>query len=274
MLRHHRRLPRPRVARRGRSEWQTNSISTSTRQFILDIGMHKGFDAEYYLLKGFPVVAVEPRADLTRITRRRLRPFLKTGQLVIIEAAVDRVAGHTVDFWIHPTKDDWGSLDKGHAEKGTADATKIQVSTTTISEIFAKYGTPYFLKSDTEGGEDIVLASLAEEEHVPNYLSFEIYTPAQLSLLRQLPYQHFQIRNQWVNPWLAERNPSLEGLTNSVRFTHEHSGPFGKDLPRDFWMPLEELQRRIDQWFYLSERDRTLVGNGWLDIHCALTGPD
>jgi FkbM family methyltransferase len=239
-------------------------------EYILDIGMHKGFDAEYYLRKGFRVIGIEPRSDLIRLAERRLRPFIQGGSLEIIQAAVDRQAGQVVDFWIHPTKDDWGSLDKHHAEKGTAEATCIKVPTTSISEIFSHYGTPYLLKSDTEGGEDIVLASLVDQARLPIHLSFEICTPTQLDLLFALPYQRFQIRNQWMNPWITERVPSREGLTNPTTFTHEHSGPFGEDLPVDMWMDSSELRRRIDHWFALSEVDRTLVGNGWLDIHCSL----
>lgn len=146
---------------------------------------------------------------------------------------------------------------------------RVQVPTTSISEIFSHYGTPYLLKNDTEGGEDIVLASLIDQVNVPTHLSFELCTPTQLGLLMKLPYRRFQILNQWMNPWIVEYAPSLEVLTNPAKFTHEHSGPFGKNSPDDMWMDSGELRRRIDNRFALSEVDRTLVRNGWLDIHCS-----
>ncbi len=83
----------------------------------------------------------------------------------------------------------------------------------------------------------------------------------------KLLYRRFQILNQWMHPWIVECAPSLELLTNPTKFTDEHSGPFGKNLPDDMWMDSGELRRRINNRFALSEVDRTLVRNGWLDIH-------
>jgi 16S rRNA A1518/A1519 N6-dimethyltransferase RsmA/KsgA/DIM1 with predicted DNA glycosylase/AP lyase activity len=55
---------------------------------IYDIGMHKGEDSEFYLRKGFRVVAVEADPDLVRHCRNRLRRFIDQGQLIIVEGAI------------------------------------------------------------------------------------------------------------------------------------------------------------------------------------------
>ena len=42
---------------------------------IYDIGMHEGEDSEFYLLKGFRVVAVEADPDLCQAAAERLQPI-------------------------------------------------------------------------------------------------------------------------------------------------------------------------------------------------------
>ena len=58
------------------------------KDLIYDIGMHKGEDAEFYLLKGFRVVAIEADPDLVESCKDRLEKFITTEQLEIIEGAI------------------------------------------------------------------------------------------------------------------------------------------------------------------------------------------
>jgi FkbM family methyltransferase len=239
--------------------------------YILDIGMHKGMDAEYYLRKGFRVVGIEARADLALEVSKRLKREVRSGQLTILNLAVSDEADGQVDFWVNPGKDDWGSLYREHAEKGEVGvAYRVSVATRTLESVVEEFGLPYYLKSDTEGAETLVLRALASLDSVPPYLSVEVHHQPQIELIGSLPYRRFQARNQWLNPWSHEPTPSREGLSAPTSFTHEHSGPFGRDLPLDEWLDFEELSRRLSHWFALSESDRALVGHGWIDVHCSL----
>ena len=47
---------------------------------IYDVGLHKGEDAEFYLRKGFRVVAFEADPDLIAFCRERLKEFIDQGQ--------------------------------------------------------------------------------------------------------------------------------------------------------------------------------------------------
>jgi hypothetical protein len=58
------------------------------RDLIYDIGMHKGEDAEFYLRKGFRVIAFEADPDLVRSCRKRLGEFVDRRRLTIIEGAI------------------------------------------------------------------------------------------------------------------------------------------------------------------------------------------
>ena len=83
---------------------------------IFDLGLHKGFDSEFYLSKGFRVVAVEALTDLCEQSAQLLRSF--GDRLKIVNKALSERSGERVAFYRVPDKDDWGSLYKEIAEKG------------------------------------------------------------------------------------------------------------------------------------------------------------
>jgi hypothetical protein len=60
----------------------------SEKDLIYDVGLHKGEDSEFYLKKGFRVVAIEALPALAQIVTERLRPYLDSGQLVILNVAI------------------------------------------------------------------------------------------------------------------------------------------------------------------------------------------
>ena len=92
---------------------------------ILDIGMCAGHDSLYYLGKGFRVVGVEPRADLVARAQKLLRPWIRSGQMTIITGAVAEGGAESLEFWINPGKDDWGSLHREHAERRAPQARSV-----------------------------------------------------------------------------------------------------------------------------------------------------
>src|SRR5215218_5411176 len=65
------------------------TIKTSKHHdLIYDVGLHKGEDTEFYLRKGFRVVAFEADPDLVRSCRDRLCEFIDRGRLTIVEGAI------------------------------------------------------------------------------------------------------------------------------------------------------------------------------------------
>lgn len=55
---------------------------------IYDVGMHTGGDTEFYLKKGFNVVAFEADPELAESGRRRFSREINAGQLTIVEGAI------------------------------------------------------------------------------------------------------------------------------------------------------------------------------------------
>ena len=58
---------------------------------IFDVGMHKGEDTHYYLLKGFDVVAFEADPNLVQFSKRRFKKEIDQKRLIIHYSAIDKI---------------------------------------------------------------------------------------------------------------------------------------------------------------------------------------
>ena len=151
---------------------------------VLDIGAHAGNRTRTLLSLGCRVVAVEPQPDFARLLRTM---FGRRPDVEIVEAAVADTAGR-VELSISertPTVTTivpaWRDTRAEEPEFGGVRWNRrIDVDTTTLDELIARYGTPAFIKTDVEGSELAVLRGLSRA--VPA-LSFE-YLPRALDQAR------------------------------------------------------------------------------------------
>jgi len=81
---------------------------------IFDVGMHTGEDTEFYLKKGFEVVAIEANPELVKHARSRFRDALSNKKLTLYDVAVADYEGE-IDFYINSQHDDWGTISKDFA---------------------------------------------------------------------------------------------------------------------------------------------------------------
>lgn len=254
---------------------------------IFDIGMHEGWDAEYYLKKGFRVIAVEGSPQFVPAVRARLAAWLDTGQLIIVEKAVADRSGETIPFFVRTDKDGWSSLYQKVAERDGIVSTRIDIESVTIAELFARFGVPHFLKCDIEGADTLVLRHLAQEAAKPRFVSIEADARGQeaVDLLIAAGYMRFQIVNQGYLQLFTPPNPPREGSYVRQEFHGKMSGLFGEELEPAYWAGESEIRRQLDLWQRLAARQvnpvrrrllkkfgkwtrRTwLIDTGWIDIH-------
>jgi FkbM family methyltransferase len=231
---------------------------------IFDLGLHKGLDAEFYLAKGFRVIGLEASPELCVASHDLLGHF--GDRLKIVNLALAPRPGENTSFYVVPEKDDWGSLDRGAAEKGVESAQEITVQTTDLATLVAEYGVPYYVKCDLEGGDLIFLDQLVQLRERPVFVSVEMNNGSEPTRLAESGYEAGQIVNQWLNPMTLPPKPPREGVYVKRHFSHHTSGLFGQELPRDRWRPLEEIRALYEMWWELREQDPTLA-IGWLDLH-------
>lgn len=231
---------------------------------VFDLGVHKGYDTEFYLKKGFRVVGLEAVPELYEQAVQRTARYSE--RVTLLNKALYHRAGETVSFYTVPGKDDWGSLDQNTAEKGVETAVEIKVPTTDLATMFDEFGTPHYLKCDMEGGDLIFRDQLAACDRHPTFVSVEMNDGKEGEILKTCGYDRAQIVNQWMHPFKKPPQPAREGSYAEAIFTGEMSGLFGRELDPSKWRPIDEIAEIYARWFYLRMLDEELAP-GWVDLH-------
>jgi FkbM family methyltransferase len=187
---------------------------------IFDLGMHEGCDTEFYLKKGFRVVAVEANPQFLPAVRERLASYLTSGQLQIVNRVLAERDGGSVPFYVRADKGGWSSIHRAAAERDGISSTRIDVASTTLAGLVAQFGVPYFIKCDLEGADELVAKQLGTAAEKPCFASFEASPQDDrlIDLLVAAGFGRFQVVNQgYLELWRPPR-PAREGAYVEQRF--------------------------------------------------------
>ena len=214
------------------------------KDLIYDVGLHKGEDSEFYL-KGFRVVAIEAVPSLAQQAAERLRDYLTSGQLVILNVAIAKEDG-PMTFFEDRRCSIWGTA---FPERLLGDdCVQIKVQGLRFANILRKHGIPYYLKVDIEGAETLCLEALESFSAKPRYISIEPSGPSRehllriFTLLRALGYSKFKVVRQDEVPAQRCPFPAKEGRYIDYHFEGTASGMFGEEAPGD-WIDEAEAIR-------------------------------
>jgi FkbM family methyltransferase len=237
---------------------------------IYDIGLHRGDDTEFYLKKGFRVIAVEANPKLIEHARTRFAPQLASGQLKLVHAAMAAFKGE-VEFYVNLDKDDWSSMDPAYGARMNTRFEKIRVPAMPFADLLDRHSVPHYIKCDIEGGDMDVLQSMLRNSARPKYFSVEAHDLAYYALLSAMGYTRFKLVNQNLNWATKLPSPAAEGESVEHVFAGDCSGPFGKESVGD-WCTLDEVLQA-------DQAVRTIakfpwMSNAWFDIHARLPEPE
>jgi FkbM family methyltransferase len=249
---------------------------------VFDIGFHVGEDTEYYLKRGFNVVAVEANPSLHAAGCERFAAEVATGQLVLLNKAIGRQGGE-ITFHISELSF-FSTADEAFAERSRElghPTHPITVEAVTIADLINAYGVPYYLKVDIEGFDMVAIEGLLETEGRPAYLSLESDKVSirglrrEYEVLTRLGYDRFKR----VNQWRVERQ--RPAALSDWQFHEGCSGNFGEDAPgqwrnaessfESYWLTWIDYQilgdyRLAPRWLRAIWR-RLRVYPGWFDTH-------
>jgi FkbM family methyltransferase len=241
-------------------------VPSVERQLIFDLGMHLALDTQFYLDKGFRVVAVEASPAMIENARKSLKQYITNGQLTIVDRAFWSTDGDQISFYINNEKDDWSSAFQSWAEKGGHCAQEITVQTTTLDRLFEEYGVPYYIKCDIEGADELFVRQLLADHRRPCYVSVEAISLEVLALLYAAGYDRIQIVNQALNTAVKPPNPAREGRLAPASFNGHMSGLFGLELKPEAWITFASAAHLYLDFIDLKRRDDALA-HGWIDFH-------
>ena len=258
------------------------------RPLIYDIGMFDGEDSRFYLHRGYRVVAVEADPLTCATTVERLREFVESGQLTVVNRAIAASRG-SVTFY-RSANPDWGTIvdswQRDNAALGVP-SQAITVEGITLADLVNEFGEAFYMKIDIEGMDRRALESLHASAVRPSYVSMETSlardpsfeaVKREFEVMAGLGYDRFKIIDQQP---LAAR----AGLKGSDRTGP--SGHFGEETPGR-WLSQDEalaffarlirrkwiqvrLYPRIRAYKLYCGLIHRLTGRfpnlGWYDIH-------
>lgn len=234
----------------------------SNNKMIFDLGFHNGDDTNFYLSKGFKVVAVEANPKLVEQGQTRFENAISSGKLELVNKALFDKSNKQQKFYINKRSSNVSSLYKKIAESDGTKSRSIYVTTTNLNELFEQFGIPFYMKTDVEGADVHVANSLIEAKAKPKYVSFELSRTFFLEIFSALNlagYKKFQLVNQLANP--TRKNGD---------FGDHSSGPFGPYLPKNKWIQFDDALARYLKFKELRDIDAEELALGWLDLHAKL----
>src|SRR3990172_7762654 len=144
---------------------QSDIDAPKFEDLVYDVGMHRGEDTEFYLKKGFRVVAFEADPDLARYCRERFKEYIANRQLTIIEGAIiDLDAAENKDrkkitFYKNDGMSVLGTVNANWAERNeflrSPSNAMIDVEVIDFTSAVEKHGIPHYMKIDIEGSDMI-----------------------------------------------------------------------------------------------------------------------
>lgn len=272
--------------------------TSKQKDLIFDVGLHRGQDTDYYLTKGFRVIAFEANPENAEFCRKKFSEAVADGRLIIVEGAITdqekiKEGSHKIRFYRNLSSSLWGSTCDEWAFRNEVMGTQneiIEVESVNFVECLEKFGIPFYLKADIVGSEIVCLKALLEFENKPDYLSIRsekvIFTKLEeeFRLLQELGYDNFKAIQQDVTNW----NIPLNGNGKIYTFDEGASGPFGEETDgewKSFEKVLEEY-RRIFIYYWLfgdysyltqTEKGKNFITKlerifrrplpGWYDTH-------
>ena len=240
---------------------------------IFDLGFHNGDDTDYYLAKGYRVVAVEANPHLAAEGQTRFAKEIATGRLTLINKAISENDG-IIDFYIHRQNSDWSSCFMDIVRSDGSYPDIVQVETTNIRKLYQEFGVPHYAKVDLEGYDVFTAKQVYEHPVKPSFISFETSKRDYAGIFSYLyvaGFKRFQLVNQANNPARPATVMAEDGTSHTYEFTRFSSGPFGADLPKDQWLSFDDALTRYLKYKELKQLDNRELGLGWVDIHATMS---
>jgi FkbM family methyltransferase len=237
-------------------------------RWIFDVGLHVGQDTDFYLAKGFHVLAIEANPVLIAAARAKFAEAIQQGRLLLLNLGITPEPGEFT-FYVNKTHSEWSSFVKELGER-EGFFEEVSVPCVAMDEVFAAFGVPYYLKVDIEGGDIDVVKPLVNLPVKPQYVSVENGNGGLLECLHDAGYDRFKFINQAQVNQMKCPQPALEGHDIDYTFPFGASGPFGEETIGQ-WLTYEEIARVIDAYWQTPGLDATV--HGWFDLHAKLSTP-
>ncbi len=235
---------------------------------IYDLGMHTGQDTEFYLKKGFRVVAIEANSLLCDQARSKFHHQIETGRLTILNLGIADTQG-TMEFHINTARSEWSSFEKSISGRDGSRLKTVTVEVATLASVISEYGAPYYIKIDIEGHDEYALLSVLNSCYKVPYISVE-NGGTMLNELHNNEYNAFKYIQQRHVVETVQNTPPLEGRYTSHPFEAGASGKFGEETD-GMWLDYASMHKIISLVWDVESGGKNPAWvdsiGGWFDLH-------
>jgi Methyltransferase FkbM domain len=215
------------------------------RPVVLDFGMHKGEDTEFYLACGAHVLGFEANEMLVEHNRLRFGEAIEAGHLEIVSGAIvpPDFEGEEQTFYLDSQKTIWGTTSPQWADRNAnlgSDVTAVTVPAIDLKSILRSLPAILYAKIDIEGADGFVLETFRHVEITPEFVSIESdkldldAVIREIETLKDLGYTRFAAVQQATVPGSYVRGTRFDGTALTYRFGKHASGPFGPYLKQAY----------------------------------------
>ena len=278
---------------------RADSKATARNDLIFDIGMHSCEDTDFYLAKGFRVVAVDANPLMCKAALERYADEAREGRITVVNRAISETRSPLI-FYICRTNTAWSTASprlRDFWQNGEgAEFEEMEIGSMTTADLVAEYGVPYYAKIDIEGFDLMCLRGFAECEGRPPYISFEVdfrCVDRIMECVTALGYRRFSLVGQKTACQQRQPHPAREGREVNYTFHEGASGLFGRELPTE-WVDARKVRARckavIRQYRACGLARRSIgllpkksveafqakffpLARDWYDVHASLDAP-
>ena len=243
----------------------TFKSSKLNKDLIFDIGFHTGQDTEFYLKKGFCVVAVDANPILIEEGKTKFSEYIKAEKLILLNLGIGR-RKEKLPFFVNKSFSEWSSFDK-NLGTSRGDFFIVDIPLIPLKTLIVKYGVPYYIKIDIEGHDIMAIESLRGIDDKPKYISAENGQTSMIDELYSQGYRKFKFVNQSIVQKVVLPVPPRERGYIEHRFPFGTSGPFGDEIDGE-WLDRDSVLRLSNKYWGNPERDANV--HGWYDLHASL----
>ena len=222
------------------------------KKIIVDLGAHKGEDSDFYLRKGFKVIAVDASNELCKFISNRFENHPNKNDFKIFNYAITDKDDDVIEFYENTDVSVWGTIfeswDQRNKRVGTTSTTNtvktIRLDSLLRTELQNSEILEY-VKIDIEGADLMALKSFSNLKQKPKFVSLESEKISwyklieEFTVLKNLGYNKFKVVNQLKIPDQQCPYPSKEGNYVDYKFELGSSGLFGHELPGE-WLGADE----------------------------------
>jgi FkbM family methyltransferase len=224
---------------------------------IFDVGCNNGDDTDFYLRKGFRVLAIDADPAMCAHVSLRFHDQVKNGALSVLNGLISDASTDSAPFYLFKECPGWNTADlafKSRVEKAGHKPEQITVPVHSISDILSLHGVPYYMKVDIEGNDLIAINGLSsfieKYRDRPKYVSIEYERHdiavglEQLMVLSKCGYSKFLFVNQGMRLSVIAPNPPREGKFAEFQPMQITTGLFGQELDGR-WVDLCAASARV-----------------------------